>query len=106
MRKPSDSVGCGIVNSLKSMPSTFTEGDIKPLSNSVVEGDGSLDVEAIEAAATWLRSKLGLTIIGFDIVVCGRASYHSHFNLCEMVAEWLVSRIMLYLLSLLKAMVS
>lgn len=50
------------------MPSSF-EGDGKPLENTVVEGDGSLDVEAIGKAAVWLRKKLGLTIIGFDIVV-------------------------------------
>jgi len=55
---------------LKSLPSSFEEGENKPLPNSVVEGDGSLDVEAVEAAAVWLRKKLGLTIIGFDIVVC------------------------------------
>lgn len=51
------------------MPSSF-EGEGKPLPNTVVEGDGSLDVEAVEKAAVWLRKKLGLTIIGFDIVVC------------------------------------
>lgn len=50
------------------MPSSF-DGDGKPLANTVVEGDGSLDVEAVEKAAVWLRKKLGLTIIGFDIVV-------------------------------------
>ena len=50
------------------MPSSF-EGDGKPLSNTLVEGDGSLDVESMEKAAVWLRKKLGLTIIGFDIVV-------------------------------------
>ena len=55
------------------MPSSF-EGDGKPLENTVVEGDGSLDVEAVGKAAVWLRKKLGLTIIGFDIVV--RAHFH------------------------------
>lgn len=50
------------------MPSSF-DGDGKSLTNTVVEGDGSLDVEAVEKAAVWLRKKLGLTIIGFDIVV-------------------------------------
>lgn len=50
------------------MPSSF-EGDGKLLSNTVVEGDESLDVEAVEKAAVWLRKKLGLSIIGFDIVV-------------------------------------
>jgi len=58
-----------VFDSLKSLPSSFEEGENKPLPNSVVEGDGSLDVEAVEAAAVWLRKKLGLTIIGFDIVV-------------------------------------
>ncbi|XP_024386761.1 inositol-tetrakisphosphate 1-kinase 6 [Physcomitrium patens] len=57
-----------VFDSLKSMPSSF-EGDGKLLSNTVVEGDGSLDVEAVEKAAVWLRKKLGLSIIGFDIVV-------------------------------------
>ncbi|KAG0618941.1 hypothetical protein M758_4G103400 [Ceratodon purpureus] len=57
-----------VFDSLKSMPSSF-EGDGKPLENTVVEGDGSLDVEAVGKAAVWLRKKLGLTIIGFDIVV-------------------------------------
>ena len=55
------------------MPSSF-EGDGKPLENTVVEGDGSLDVGAVGKAATWLRKKLGLTIIGFDIVV--RTHFH------------------------------
>jgi hypothetical protein len=59
---------CDAHDSLKSMPSSF-EGDGKPLENTVVEGDGSLDVEAVGKAAVWLRKKLGLTIIGFDIVV-------------------------------------
>jgi len=64
--------------SLKSMPSSF-EGEGKPLPNTVVEGDGSLDVEAVEKAAVWLRKKLGLTIIGFDIVVsvCRQSTYMS-----------------------------
>lgn len=57
-----------VFDSLKSMPSSF-EGDSKPLPNTVVQGDGSLDVEAVGKAAIWLRKKLGLTIIGFDIVV-------------------------------------
>lgn len=57
-----------VFDSLKSMPSSF-KGEGKPLPNTVVEGDASLDVEAVEKAAVWLRKKLGLTIIGFDIVV-------------------------------------
>ncbi|KAG0630874.1 hypothetical protein M758_1G210200 [Ceratodon purpureus] len=64
----SESVPALVFDSLKSLPSSF-EGDGKPVANTVVEGDGSLDVEAVEKAAVWLRKKLGLTIIGFDIVV-------------------------------------
>jgi hypothetical protein len=65
-----------VFDSLKSLPVSFTaagESSKNPqataAANQVVEGDGSLDVEAVEAAAAWLRTKLGLTIIGFDIVV-------------------------------------
>jgi hypothetical protein len=65
-----------VFDSLKSLPVSFTaagESNKNPqataAANQVVEGDGSLDVEAVEAAAAWLRTKLGLTIIGFDIVV-------------------------------------
>jgi hypothetical protein len=58
-----------VFDSLKSMPSNFESEGGKPLANTVVEGDGNLDVAAVEKAAVWLRNKLGLTIIGFDIVV-------------------------------------
>jgi inositol-1,3,4-trisphosphate 5/6-kinase/inositol-tetrakisphosphate 1-kinase len=65
-----------VFDSLKSLPVSFTaagESSKNPqataAANQVVEGDGSLDVEVVEAAAAWLRTKLGLTIIGFDIVV-------------------------------------
>lgn len=58
------------------MPSNFESEGGKPLANTVVEGDGNLDVAAVEKAAVWLRNKLGLTIIGFDIVVSAALSIH------------------------------
>ncbi|KAG6553781.1 hypothetical protein Mapa_004698 [Marchantia paleacea] len=56
-----------LFDSLKSLP---VEPDMEiPGGQMVAEDSSEFDIEAVQMAASWLRKKLGLTIIGFDIVV-------------------------------------